>query len=44
MVRPDHCRASSVTPLDAVGESVVDARIDVELSLSTSNKLALDLL
>jgi hypothetical protein len=32
VVRFDHLRARSVTPLDVIGKAVLDARIDVELA------------
>jgi hypothetical protein len=42
MVRFDHGRAGSVTPLDVVREAVVDARVDVELAYPSDDELALD--
>jgi hypothetical protein len=43
VIRLDDRRASLVTPLDRVGESVLDTRVDLELAYSPREKLALDL-
>jgi hypothetical protein len=43
MIWLDHDRARAVATLDRVGESVVDPRVDVELSYPSGRKLALDL-